>query len=154
MFIVPTIITVVTFTIHVSLVITLIMLGHDPITVIGLSTSAKYMLEFCVCYFLCRSDLPTPAQNTIFLHPLDGAFSNWMTYIKIALPAGLILLSEQVVFEVMIVVSGWMGELSLQAMAVIMSVLSFTYDIGFGFSFAVASLVGQYVGLDQSKVAK
>ena len=54
----------------------------------------------------------------------------------------------------MLVFSGLMGELTLQAMAVTSSLISFMYDIAFGFSVAVASQVGQYVGLNRQTIAK
>ena len=140
--------------IHVSAVFTFGYLGYDIIWVIGIGTSAKYTLEFGVLYFLCWSNVPTSAKNTIFLSPTDGAFKRWLMYLKISMPAGILLFSTQMMYEVMVVVAGWMGELNLQTMTVIIAFLSIAFEFGFGFSFAVASVVGQYVGLNDPTTAK
>ena len=120
--------------------------GFDPITVIGVLYSIKGLLDFTICYTLCCTKNPSAASRTIFLSPLDGAFSDLKTYLKLSMSSGMMGLSEETAFQGMIILSGWLGGFSIEALTLLISLHDLLIEFGYGFSYGVASMVGNYVG--------
>ena len=67
------------------------------------------------------------------MSPIDGsAFRNWGAYLKISIPATVMLCAEWWAFEVLMVLAGTLGVASLAAQTIIVSVTATMFMIPLG----------------------
>jgi len=118
----------------------------------AISTDATYILNMLLIDYLLKS-------NKKFLEtrqPFDrkSVFSDWKQYLAIGLPSALMVCFEWWAFEVLAVLSGYMSVEALAAEVVIINIVSFTFMMPLGISYAASSLTGNYLGQGNVRLAR
>ena len=85
------------------------------------------VLTTTVTYSYCKSEIRAVMQ------PYDSeVFRGWGAYLKISLPATVMICSEWWAFELVVVMAGIMGVIELASMTICMTVQAWTYMIPLG----------------------
>lgn len=88
------------------------------------------------------------------LGTFEGAFSEWWSYLSLALPSGFIICCEWWMYEVLTVLTGWLGVKELATIIIIFNTHNFIYDLSYGLSQASSSVIGRTLaefGKDEAK---
>jgi MATE family multidrug resistance protein len=89
----------------------------------------------------CQKDL----QDAL-IRPDARVFEDLKTYFSIALPSYVMLALDWWVWELMILISGYLGVQEQAATIIIMHIVVISYMFATGFEQAAATLVGQQIG--------
>lgn len=73
-------------------------------------------------------------------------FSGWFDYLRIGLPGAMMLCFEWWAFEILAVISGWIGVQALAAEVIIINIVSFIFMIPLGIACAASALTGINIG--------
>lgn len=58
------------------------------------------------------------------------------------------------VFELLVLIAGYLGEAELAATVIVMNLFSFPYNVNFGFEVAMSTFIGWYIGKSDIATAK
>ena len=75
-------------------------------------------------------------------------------YLSIGLPSALMVCFEWWAFEILAILSGYIGVEALACEVIIINIVSFVFMMPLGISFAASSLVGNYLGQGNPRQAK
>ncbi|GME89100.1 unnamed protein product [Ambrosiozyma monospora] len=82
------------------------------------------------------------------------AFSNWGELIKLSIPNLVMIMSEFLSFEILTLLSSYLGTNTLAAQSVIATMGSLTYQIPYGVSIAASTRIANFLGAQLPKAAK
>lgn len=85
---------------------------------------------------------------------LEGAFSGWWNYLSLAIPCAIIICSEWWMYEVLTLITGWIGVQELATIVIIFNTHNFVYDFSYGLSQATSSVIGRTLSQFGKKEAK
>ncbi|KAH3661701.1 hypothetical protein OGAPHI_006552 [Ogataea philodendri] len=85
---------------------------------------------------------------------LEKAFSNWKELIKLSIPNLIMIMSEFLGFEILTLLSSYLGTVPLAAQSVITTMASLTYQVPYGVSIAASTRVANYLGAELPKEAR
>lgn len=85
---------------------------------------------------------------------LQRAFQNWGPMVKLAIPGVLMTLSEWLAFDILTIAAGHLGETSLAAQSVLMTIVVTMYHIPFPISIAASTRFGNLIGYGALEAAR
>ncbi|ODV84305.1 hypothetical protein CANARDRAFT_201266 [[Candida] arabinofermentans NRRL YB-2248] len=85
---------------------------------------------------------------------LKKSFSNWNELIKLSIPNLIMIMSEFLSFEILTLLSSYLGTNALAAQSIITTMASLTYQIPYGVSIAASTRIANFLGAQLPKPAK
>ena len=116
---------------------------------IATSITQAILLVSVFVYACCSS------QVSRVMQPIDReAFKSWWPYLKISLPATIMLCSEWWAFEILIVLAGMLGVNELASQIIVITVSALLFMIPLGIQEASSSIIGNCIGANNVPLAK
>ncbi|XP_018651909.1 putative multidrug resistance pump [Schistosoma mansoni] len=115
----------------------------------GLRASAVCLSLSFGCMFLCELGYILASKvykETWNGFNLNSAFSNWGIFFKLGIPGVLMVGLEEWCFEIMTIMAGTLGSVTLGAQAIVFQIQSIIYMVPLGLFTAVNIRVGQKLG--------
>ncbi|ORX53569.1 MATE efflux family protein [Hesseltinella vesiculosa] len=110
---------------------------------------SMYLVYMCFFY----PGVTDPQQSVWPGWQWGEATSQWSTFLKLGVP-GMLSISTDWAFEVCALVTGVLGEISLAAQSVVLSVNSFLLMIPFALATTLSVRLGHHLGANEPKKAK
>ncbi|KAH9583253.1 hypothetical protein MS3_00007714 [Schistosoma haematobium] len=115
----------------------------------GLRASAVCLSLSFGCMFLCELGYILASKvykETWSGFKLNSALSNWSIFFKLGIPGVLMVALEEWCFEMMTLMAGTLGSVTLGAQAIVFQIQSIIYMVPLGLFTAVNIRVGQRLG--------
>lgn len=93
-------------------------------------------------------------QEALFWPVMKDCLTQWGEYFELAVPATLMMCFEWWCFEILILLSGYIGVDQLSANVILMNVAYIYLMIGYGTAEALSTLVGNCIGANQVVLGK
>ena len=118
---------------------------------LGLATllSIGFKIGYLVTHMLCISSL----REAYFL-PDRSALTNWIPYLRISLPATVMLCSEVWAIEVLGIFAGWISVVDLATNAILITFFAIMFMVPFGAQSAACALIGEKIGANKVDKAR
>ena len=137
---------------HSATLILLYLCGILSIFSIALSQTLQRIANFLLLLHLWKR--MNRRKGIKMLSIFSGAFSQWGIYLKLGIPGAIMTVAEFWIFEVMTILSAYVGNTALATMSVVNNIISMSYSIAAGLSSALTSLVGRLLGEERVGQAK
>ena len=149
---VPMISMIVASVLHVPLCVLFIYRLDMGVVGLAVATSCRefILLSFLIIYCNCSQDLREKLPPAC---PIE-AYQDWIGYLRLAVPAALVVVAEMSVFQVLTVLAGRLGVVEQAAMTIITSVQFFLLQISMGMQEAMSGIIGNCVGANKVVLAK
>ncbi|CAK9437652.1 uncharacterized protein LODBEIA_P20300 [Lodderomyces beijingensis] len=82
------------------------------------------------------------------------AFSKWLAILKLAIPGVIMVVSEYLAFEIMVIFAASFGTEALAAQSIAANLASLVYQPPFAYAVALSTRVGHHIGTKKIKGAK
>jgi len=110
----------------------------------GIATAFTFLVQLIVVtiypYFV--ADI----KNSLVSLTMKDCFTGWSEYLAISAPATLMVCAEWWCFEIMIILSGYVGLPDEGAQVILLSMLALLFRIALGMQEATVTLVGNTIG--------
>jgi multidrug resistance protein, MATE family len=110
----------------------------------GIATAITFLVQLVVVtiypYFV--ADI----RSSLVQFTLNDCFTGWKEYLAISAPATLMTCAEWWCFEIMIILSGYVGVPDEGAQVILLSILGVLFMIALGMQEATVTLVGNTIG--------
>ena len=113
------------------------------ITGIGLANVCTQLIIFVL--LVSYTNMQTDIQEAIF-YPDSRTYNDLKTYFSLAIPSTMMLCLDWWVWELMVLISGYLGVDEQAATIVVMNVVSLAYMFIMGFKVSSCTLIGQQIG--------
>ena len=119
----------------------------------GIAIGITQFLNFLMITIYINVKNPCPESNcSMTLESFDYAMI--LDYLMLAIPSTLLMAADWLGFEVLTLMSSYLGNISLAANVVLFNFISIIFMISLGISFAVTALVGNAMGSKNVQNAK
>ena len=112
--------------------------------------SSSFLFGLIVCYI-------TFSKNTVRENSWhwfnQNSFKGIFEYLKYALPSLVMLMAEDLCFELLVLLSGYLGTIQQNAYVLILSICATIFMISLGISITASNLVGNALGANQPRKA-
>jgi MATE family multidrug resistance protein len=119
----------------------------------GLSMGITQLLNFVLISTYIYNRNPCPESYFSFTVDTVDIGKIW-NFLKFAVPAAILFSADWLGFEVLVLMSSYLGSENLAANICIFNFVSFMFNIPMGLSFATTTLVGNSIGRRDVKLAK
>ncbi|CAI2365228.1 unnamed protein product [Moneuplotes crassus] len=111
----------------------------DPVIICSIVWNLTIMIYYILLMYFARDILKEVNKLPVF----EGAFTGWWSYLSLALPSGFIICCEWWMYEVLTILTGWIGVTELATLVIIFNTHNFVYDFSYGLSQATSSAIGR-----------
>jgi MATE family multidrug resistance protein len=119
----------------------------------GISMSITQLMNWISIQ--CYIHIQNPYPDSYFLITREMmAFTFFAEYLKKAVPAAILFAADWIGFEILTLMSSYIGSLSLAANVCLFNFITMIFMIPMGLSFASSTLVGNSIGANDVKHAK
>jgi MATE family multidrug resistance protein len=130
-----------------------LLVVHFKLDIIGIGIAV--LITECIVFGLLLgfTHYLKDLQNAL-IRPDSRVFEDLRTYLSIALPSYVMQALDNWIWELMVLISGYLGVQEQAATIIIMQIVVVSYLCSTGFEQAAATLVGQQIGKGDLKTAK
>ncbi|KAG7701990.1 hypothetical protein KL951_000446 [Ogataea haglerorum] len=120
---------------------------------IAVSVNYTLMAVGLFAYTVWTKNVANPMKCWNGLTPRK-AFSNWGELVKLSIPNLIMIMSEFLSFEILTLLSSYLGTVPLAAQSVITTMASLTYQVPYGVSIAASTRVANFLGAQLPREAR
>ncbi|CAI2365081.1 unnamed protein product [Moneuplotes crassus] len=111
----------------------------DPVIICALVWDLSIVVNHLLLVYFSNDILKEVNKLPVF----EGAFTEWWSYLSLALPSGFIICCEWWMYEVLTILTGWIGVIELATIVIIFNTHNFVYDFSYGLSQSTSSAIGR-----------
>jgi len=148
---IPMIATIVTTFIHPIWL--MIFVGYLKWDIFGVALSSTITNGLQLAYVAVYASRREDIKEAIFMPDMD-AFNGWKMYLKLAIPATLMLCGEWWYFELLTLTSGYLGVKEQAVMVILLNLLGFIWMVPMGFQEAFCTVIGNSMGENKPDLAR